>query len=118
MCKCSFVQVVVGLMVLQLVLHCTGHIGGRTIKWLCDIQLTEEESDNYYHFNDNRVLPPHVDAELATKEGECCCGWSVQQQEQCQPMDNNNNSCMYNEQCLTTYFNITFELWLQVCSYA
>ena len=46
-----------------------GHIGGRTIKWLCKIIVTEEESDNFYHYRDNRVLPSHVDAELADKEG-------------------------------------------------
>ena len=26
-------------------------------------------SQDYYHFFDNRVLPPHVDAELAMAEG-------------------------------------------------
>lgn len=46
-----------------------GHIGGRTIKWLFKIIVTEVESDNFYHFRDNRVLPSHVDAELADKEG-------------------------------------------------
>lgn len=29
----------------------------------------QEPSTNYYHFNDNRILPPNVDAELATAEG-------------------------------------------------
>ncbi|KIZ05991.1 hypothetical protein MNEG_1964 [Monoraphidium neglectum] len=46
-----------------------GFIGGRMVKWLCHITVTEQESDNHYHYMDNRVLPPHVDAELATKEG-------------------------------------------------
>ena len=32
------------------------------------IIVTEEESDNFYHYRDNRVLPSHVDAELADKE--------------------------------------------------
>ena len=27
------------------------------------------ESQNYYHFHDNRVLPSHVDEALANKEG-------------------------------------------------
>ncbi len=31
--------------------------------------MTAEESQNFYHFHDNRVLPSHVDADLATKEG-------------------------------------------------
>jgi DMSO/TMAO reductase YedYZ molybdopterin-dependent catalytic subunit len=50
-----------------------GFIGGRMVKWLQEISVTEGESDNFYHFHDNRVMPPHVDEELAKKEGECCC---------------------------------------------
>ena len=46
-----------------------GHIGGRTIKWLCKMTVTEVESDNFYHYRDNRVLPSHVDAETATRDG-------------------------------------------------
>ena len=42
-----------------------GWIGGRMIKWVTNITVTEEPSDNYYHFFDNRIMPPHVDAELA-----------------------------------------------------
>lgn len=86
-----------------------GYIGGRMIKWLEEITVTEVgaraaatgacaaswqlcrqfetrtrpsnptpnshhhpqiESQNYYHFHDNRVLPSHVDEALANKEGE------------------------------------------------
>ena len=47
-----------------------GFIGGRMVKWLSEVTVTEAESDNHYHFMDNRVLPPHVDEELAKKEGE------------------------------------------------
>eukprot|EP00850_Spirogloea_muscicola_P009636 SM000054S18122 [mRNA] locus=s54:728439:731848:+ [translate_table: standard] len=46
-----------------------GYIGGRMVKWLTRITVTGSESDNYYHFHDNRVLPSHVDAERATAEG-------------------------------------------------
>mmetsp|Transcript_11234 Transcript_11234/g.24174 ORF Transcript_11234/g.24174 Transcript_11234/m.24174 type:complete len:898 (+) Transcript_11234:158-2851(+) len=46
-----------------------GWIGGRMVKWLKEITVTEEPSDNYYHFFDNRIMPPHVDSELAKKEG-------------------------------------------------
>ncbi|XP_048331677.2 nitrate reductase [NADH] [Ziziphus jujuba] len=46
-----------------------GFIGGRMVKWLKRIVVTTKESDNYYHYRDNRVLPPHVDAELANAEG-------------------------------------------------
>lgn len=46
-----------------------GWIGGRMVKWLDTIELTDKPSDNYYHFFDNRIMPPHVDAELAKAEG-------------------------------------------------
>ncbi|KAL5558335.1 hypothetical protein UlMin_034546 [Ulmus minor] len=45
-----------------------GFIGGRMVKWLKRIVVTTQESDNYYHFKDNKVLPSHVDAELANAE--------------------------------------------------
>lgn len=45
-----------------------GHIGGRMVKWLARIHVSEYESDNPHHLHDNRVLPSHVDAERATAE--------------------------------------------------
>jgi hypothetical protein len=36
---------------------------------LTKIIITEKESDNYYHFFDNRILPPQVDKEIADKDG-------------------------------------------------
>ncbi|CAN0009347.1 unnamed protein product, partial [Phaeothamnion confervicola] len=45
-----------------------GYIGGRMIKWLTDIIVTPAESDNHYHYFDNRVLPPQVTAERAAAE--------------------------------------------------
>ncbi|BFG19173.1 hypothetical protein CerSpe_054470 [Prunus speciosa] len=45
-----------------------GFIGGRMVKWLKRIVVTTPESDNYYHYKDNRVLPSHVNAELANAE--------------------------------------------------
>jgi DMSO/TMAO reductase YedYZ molybdopterin-dependent catalytic subunit len=48
-----------------------GYIGGRMVKWLNKIVVTSQESGNYYHFHDNRVLPSHVDAETAKAEGTC-----------------------------------------------
>lgn len=45
-----------------------GIIGGRMVKWLDKISVTNKESDSWYHFHDNRVLPPNVDAERANKE--------------------------------------------------
>ena len=44
------------------------YIGGRMIKWLNEIEVTSEESDNFFHFNDNRVLPEHVTADIANAE--------------------------------------------------
>ena len=46
-----------------------GFIGGRMVKWLKRIIVTTQESDSYYHYKDNRVLPSLVDAELANAEG-------------------------------------------------
>lgn len=56
-----------------------GFIGGRMVKWLGEITVTEAESSNFYHFHDNRVLPSHVDEALAKAEGELA-GLERQQQ--------------------------------------
>ena len=34
-----------------------GQIGGRSVKWLTKLIVTEDPSDNWYHIYDNRVLP-------------------------------------------------------------
>ena len=47
-----------------------GHIGGRMVKWLDEITVTGVESDNFYHYHDNRVLPSQVDQERAKLEGQ------------------------------------------------
>ena len=39
------------------------------VKWLEEVTVTEGESDNFYHFHDNRVLPSHVTEQLAKAEG-------------------------------------------------
>ncbi|KAG2659404.1 hypothetical protein PVAP13_1KG354600 [Panicum virgatum] len=46
-----------------------GCTAGRMVKWLRRIVVTAAESDNYYHYRDNRFLPSHVDAKLADAEG-------------------------------------------------
>jgi len=49
-----------------------GYIGGRMIKWLSSISVTEEEGDehSHYHWYDNRVFPKNIDSrEAATAEG-------------------------------------------------
>lgn len=40
-----------------------GQIGGRSVKWLKKIILTDQPSDNWYHIYDNRVLPTSVSPE-------------------------------------------------------
>ncbi|XHG04905.1 hypothetical protein AWENTII_008159 [Aspergillus wentii] len=38
-----------------------GFVGGRCVKWLESIWVTDYENDSYYHINDNRMLPSFVD---------------------------------------------------------
>ncbi|KAF9981020.1 hypothetical protein BGZ75_007715 [Mortierella antarctica] len=46
-----------------------GVIGGRMIKYLSKITVTEVRSDSWYHYHDNRVLPSIVsDADMAKRE--------------------------------------------------
>jgi nitrate reductase (NAD(P)H) len=42
-----------------------GQIGGRSVKWLKRIIITDEPSDNWYHIYDNRVLPTMVTPEAS-----------------------------------------------------
>ncbi|KAH8680640.1 nitrate reductase [Xylariales sp. PMI_506] len=42
-----------------------GQIGGRSVKWLKRIIVTDKPSDNWYHIYDNRVLPTMVDPEMS-----------------------------------------------------
>ncbi|EAW12912.1 putative nitrate reductase [Aspergillus clavatus NRRL 1] len=37
-----------------------GYVGGRSVKWLENIWVTDRENDSYYHIFDNRVVPPFV----------------------------------------------------------
>jgi hypothetical protein len=39
------------------------------IKWLKKITVAKQESQNFYHFRDNRVLPVGVTPESAESEG-------------------------------------------------
>ena len=45
-----------------------GQIGGRSVKWLKRLILTEGPSDNWYHIYDNRVLPTMVSPEESAKD--------------------------------------------------
>ncbi|KAI7847054.1 Oxidoreductase, molybdopterin-binding domain-containing protein [Circinella umbellata] len=47
-----------------------GCIGGRSVKWLKTIEASENESQNPFHDNDNKVMPTQVKSpEQATNEG-------------------------------------------------
>ncbi|KAH7919273.1 putative nitrate reductase [Leucogyrophana mollusca] len=43
-----------------------GQIGGRSVKWLRRLILTDTPSENWYHIFDNRVLPTSVSPEEAS----------------------------------------------------
>ncbi|KEQ57611.1 uncharacterized protein M437DRAFT_79565 [Aureobasidium melanogenum CBS 110374] len=43
-----------------------GYVGGRQVKWLKKIWISEKENDSHYHIWDNRVLPAFV----TEKDGE------------------------------------------------
>ncbi|KAL8743034.1 MAG: hypothetical protein Q9190_004565, partial [Brigantiaea leucoxantha] len=45
-----------------------GQIGGRSVKWLKKLIVTQEPSDNWYHIYDNRVLPTMVSPEESAKD--------------------------------------------------
>jgi nitrate reductase (NAD(P)H) len=42
-----------------------GQIGGRSVKWLKRIIVTNKPSDNWYHIYDNRVLPTNITPEMS-----------------------------------------------------
>ncbi|KIN02456.1 hypothetical protein OIDMADRAFT_102614 [Oidiodendron maius Zn] len=45
-----------------------GQIGGRSVKWLKRLIVTESPSDNWYHIYDNRVLPTMVSPEMSAAD--------------------------------------------------
>lgn len=45
-----------------------GQIGGRSVKWLKRLIITDTPSDNWYHINDNRVLPTMVSPEMSAQD--------------------------------------------------
>ncbi|KAF2456033.1 putative nitrate reductase [Lineolata rhizophorae] len=47
-----------------------GQIGGRSVKWLKKLIVTEGPSDNWYHLYDNRVLPTMVSPEESAARPE------------------------------------------------
>ncbi|KAJ9636684.1 hypothetical protein H2201_008370 [Coniosporium apollinis] len=47
-----------------------GQIGGRSVKWLKRLIITDKPSDNWYHIYDNRVLPTSVSPDEAANNPE------------------------------------------------
>lgn len=45
-----------------------GQIGGRSVKWLKRIIITDKPSDNWYHIYDNRVLPTMITPEVIAED--------------------------------------------------
>ncbi|KIM31985.1 hypothetical protein M408DRAFT_64449 [Serendipita vermifera MAFF 305830] len=45
-----------------------GQIGGRSVKWLARIEISDQESQHHLHFWDNKVLPTQVLPEQARAE--------------------------------------------------
>jgi nitrate reductase (NAD(P)H) len=45
-----------------------GQIGGRSVKWLKKIEVSDKESQHHLHFWDNKVLPATLSAEQARNE--------------------------------------------------
>jgi len=44
-----------------------GFVGGRMIKWLKKITISDKESSSYYHWGDNKILPSHIDTIAAAE---------------------------------------------------
>ncbi|KAF8470662.1 hypothetical protein BDZ91DRAFT_840974 [Kalaharituber pfeilii] len=48
-----------------------GMIGGRSVKWLKKIIVSDRPSENYYHYYDNKVLPTYLTPQvIGTEEGK------------------------------------------------
>ena len=45
-----------------------GQIGGRSVKWINRIELSQTESQHHLHFHDNKVLPTSIGPEQARAE--------------------------------------------------
>jgi nitrate reductase (NAD(P)H) len=45
-----------------------GQIGGRSVKWLNRIELSDVESQHHLHFHDNKVLPMPLGPDRARAE--------------------------------------------------
>lgn len=60
-----------------------GYVGGRNVKWLSRIWISDHENDSFYHVYDNRVLPSFVTdqnselAEIMFRHPSTCCNEQV-----------------------------------------
>ncbi len=52
----------------QVIVKGPGQIGGRSVKWLKRLIITDKPSDNWYHIYDNRVLPTMLTPEIVDKD--------------------------------------------------
>ena len=46
-----------------------GQVGGRSVKWLSTVTLSDRETPNHYHWHDNKVLPAQVTSSSGAEEG-------------------------------------------------
>ena len=61
-----------------------GQIGGRSVKWLTKLIVTDAPSENWYHIYDNRVLPLvlYLHRKERLTKPQCLEPWCLQR---CQP---------------------------------
>lgn len=50
-----------------------GWIAGRMVKWLAEIKVSDKESDNYYHYYDNKVWYSCLPDIFIAKRSCCRC---------------------------------------------
>lgn len=46
-----------------------GMVGGRAVKWLDSIEISDHESTNFYHIHDNTILPQSIDSQTKANMG-------------------------------------------------
>jgi nitrate reductase (NAD(P)H) len=49
-----------------------GYVGGRMVKWLKRIIVSKKETESWYYWRDNRVLPPNVGSVEEAEVGILC----------------------------------------------
>ena len=81
------------------------------IKWLTRMWVSDKPSENHYHYFDNRVLPPHVGADLAHADG-----WWYKPEYIINHM--NINSAMFEPRHNSFVQMETLPKTLKVCGYA